>query len=45
MKVGLYLINQQHLEVDMTAALAGQIAMVHAARDGGWDSLFSGHHF
>ena len=45
MKVGLYLINQQHLEVDMTAALGDQIAMVHAARDGGWDSLFSGHHY
>jgi alkanesulfonate monooxygenase SsuD/methylene tetrahydromethanopterin reductase-like flavin-dependent oxidoreductase (luciferase family) len=45
MKVGLYLINQQHLDVDMTAALREQIAMVHAARDGGWDSLFTGQHY
>jgi alkanesulfonate monooxygenase SsuD/methylene tetrahydromethanopterin reductase-like flavin-dependent oxidoreductase (luciferase family) len=45
MKVGLYLINQQHLDVDMTVALREQIAMVHAARDGGWDSLFTGHHY
>jgi alkanesulfonate monooxygenase SsuD/methylene tetrahydromethanopterin reductase-like flavin-dependent oxidoreductase (luciferase family) len=45
MKVGLYLINQQHLNVDMTVALREQIAMVHAARDGGWDSLFTGQHY
>jgi alkanesulfonate monooxygenase SsuD/methylene tetrahydromethanopterin reductase-like flavin-dependent oxidoreductase (luciferase family) len=45
MKVGLYLINQQHLDVDMMAALRDQIAMVHAARDGGWDSLFTGQHY
>jgi alkanesulfonate monooxygenase SsuD/methylene tetrahydromethanopterin reductase-like flavin-dependent oxidoreductase (luciferase family) len=45
MKVGLYLINQQHLDTDMTTALREQIAMVHAARDGGWDSLFTGQHY
>ncbi len=45
MKVGLYLITQQHLDVDMTVALGEQIAMVHAARDGGWDSLFTGQHY
>lgn len=45
MKVGLYLINQQYLDVDMMVALREQIAMVHAARDGGWDSLFTGHHY
>lgn len=45
MKIGLYLTSQQHLDVDMMAALEEQIAMVHAARDGGWDSLFSGQHY
>lgn len=45
MKVGLYVTNQQHLEKDMVQALDEQIAMVHAARDGGWDSLFSGQHY
>ena len=37
MKVGLFLTNQQHLETDMVRALDEQIAMVHAARDSGWD--------
>ncbi len=45
MKIGLYLTNQQHLDVDMTVALEEQISMVHAARDGGWDSVFSGQHY
>ena len=45
MKVGLFTTNQQHLDTDMVQALAGQIEMVHAARDGGWDSLFSGQHY
>ena len=45
MKVGLYLINQQHLDKDWAVALREQIAMVHAARDGGWDSLFTGQHY
>ena len=45
MKVGLFVTNQQHLETDMVKALDEQIAMVHAARDGGWDSLFSGQHY
>jgi alkanesulfonate monooxygenase SsuD/methylene tetrahydromethanopterin reductase-like flavin-dependent oxidoreductase (luciferase family) len=45
MKVGLFVTNQQYLETDMVQALDEQIAMVHAARDGGWDSLFSGQHY
>lgn len=45
MKVGLFTTNQQYLDTDMVAALDEQIAMVHAARDGGWDSLFSGQHY
>ena len=45
MKVGLFLTNQQRLETDMVKALDEQIAMVHAARDNGWDSLFCGQHY
>ena len=45
MKLGLFVTNQQHLDTDMVKALDEQIAMVHAARDGGWDSLFSGQHY
>ena len=45
MKVGIFLTNQQHLDRDMVEALDEQITMVHAARDGGWDSLFSGQHY
>ena len=45
MTMGLFTTNQQHLDTDMVQALEGQIEMVHAARDGGWDSLFSGQHY
>jgi alkanesulfonate monooxygenase SsuD/methylene tetrahydromethanopterin reductase-like flavin-dependent oxidoreductase (luciferase family) len=45
MKVGLFLTNQQRLETDMVKALDEQIAMVHAARDNGWDSVFCGQHY
>lgn len=45
MKVGLFITGQQHLDKDMVEALDEQIAMVHRARDAGWDSLFSGQHF
>ena len=45
MKVGLFTTNQQYLETDMVKALEEQIAMVHAARDYGWDSLFTGQHY
>jgi alkanesulfonate monooxygenase SsuD/methylene tetrahydromethanopterin reductase-like flavin-dependent oxidoreductase (luciferase family) len=45
MKVGLFLTNQQLLDTDMVSALGEQIAMVHLARERGWDSLFSGQHY
>ena len=45
MKIGLFLTNQQFLDTDMMQALDEQIAMVHAAREHGWDSLFSGQHY
>ena len=45
MKIGLFITNQQHLETDMVGALQEQYAMVHLARDRGWDSLFSGQHY
>jgi alkanesulfonate monooxygenase SsuD/methylene tetrahydromethanopterin reductase-like flavin-dependent oxidoreductase (luciferase family) len=45
MKLGLFVTNQQYLDTDMVKALDEQIAMVHAARDGGWDSLFTGQHY
>ena len=45
MKVGLFTTNQQLLATDMVKALDEQIAMVHLARDSGWDSLFSGQHY
>ena len=45
MKVGLFLTNQQHLDKDMVEALDEQIAMLHFARDRGWDSIFSGQHY
>ncbi len=45
MKVGLFITNQHHLDADMVRALEEQIAMVHLARDTGWNSLFSGQHY
>ena len=42
MKIGLFLTNQQLLDTDMVSALGEQIAMVHLARERGWDSLLSG---
>jgi alkanesulfonate monooxygenase SsuD/methylene tetrahydromethanopterin reductase-like flavin-dependent oxidoreductase (luciferase family) len=45
MKVGLFITNQQTLDTDMVSALDDQFAMVHLARDRGWDSLFSGQHY
>ena len=45
MKLGLFVTNQQYVDTDMVKALDDQIAMVHAARDGGFDSLFSGQHY
>ncbi|MFI5399747.1 MAG: LLM class flavin-dependent oxidoreductase [SAR324 cluster bacterium] len=45
MKIGLYLTNQQHVDVDLVSALDEQIAMLHLARDGGFESLFTGQHY
>ena len=45
MKIGLFLTNQQFMNTDMIAALDEQIAMVHHARDNGWDTLLSGQHY
>ena len=45
MKVGLFVTNQQYLDRDMVSAVEDQYTMVRHARDGGWDSLFSGQHY
>jgi alkanesulfonate monooxygenase SsuD/methylene tetrahydromethanopterin reductase-like flavin-dependent oxidoreductase (luciferase family) len=45
MKIGLFITNQQHTSADMMQALGDQIAMVHHARDRGWDSLLTGQHY
>jgi alkanesulfonate monooxygenase SsuD/methylene tetrahydromethanopterin reductase-like flavin-dependent oxidoreductase (luciferase family) len=45
MKVGLFVTNQQTLDTDMVSALGDQIAMVHAARDRGWNSVLTGQHY
>lgn len=45
MKIGLFITNQQRVEADMVQALGDQIAMVHHARDRGWDSLLTGQHY
>ncbi|MEE8396491.1 MAG: LLM class flavin-dependent oxidoreductase [bacterium] len=45
MKIGIFLTNQQHLETDMVSALDEQYAMVHHARDRGWDFLSTGQHY
>ncbi|MDO5499857.1 MAG: LLM class flavin-dependent oxidoreductase [Propionibacteriaceae bacterium] len=45
LSVGLYLTNQYHPGEDPVAALAGQLALVRAAREGGWDAVFAGHHY
>ena len=45
MKIGLFITNQQRLDRDMMSALDEQIAMVHHARDRGWDTLLTGQHY
>ena len=45
MKIGLFLTCQQHLDKNMVEALDENIAMLHLARDHGWDSLFTGQHY
>lgn len=42
---GLFLSHQQPPERDPVAALDEQLALVHAIRDAGWDSVFTGHHY
>ncbi|WP_432557608.1 LLM class flavin-dependent oxidoreductase [Granulicoccus sp. GXG6511] len=43
--VGLYLTNQYYPGHDPAAALREQLALVRAARDGGWAAVFAGHHY
>jgi len=45
MKVGIFLTNQQRLDADMISKLDDQIAMLHCARDNGWDSAMFGQHY
>jgi len=45
MKLGLFVTNQQTLDTDMVSALSDQIAMVHHARDRGWNTVLSGQHY
>jgi len=45
MKVGLILNNQHPPGADMVSSLHEQLAMVRAARDGGWDSLLASMHY
>jgi alkanesulfonate monooxygenase SsuD/methylene tetrahydromethanopterin reductase-like flavin-dependent oxidoreductase (luciferase family) len=45
MKIGLFITSQHHLDKNMVEALDEQIALVHMARDGGWDALYSGQHY
>lgn len=45
MKIGLFITNQQRRDRDMMSAFDEQIAMVHHARDRGWDSLLTGQHY
>lgn len=44
-RIGLYLTNQHQRGYDAQRALADQLALMRAARDGGWDSVFAGHHY
>ncbi|MFE9693820.1 LLM class flavin-dependent oxidoreductase [Micromonospora sp. NPDC005806] len=45
MQIGLFLTNQQPLGADQVRALDGQLQLVRAARDAGWDSIFAGQHY
>lgn len=44
-KIGLFLTNQQPIGRDMVAALDEQLAMMRAARDAAWDTVWTGQHF
>lgn len=41
---GLLLTNQQAIGRDQVVSLQEQIRLVHAVRDGGWDSVFAAQH-
>jgi len=41
----LFLTNQHPVGTDMRGALDEQLRMLRLARDGGWDSVFTGHHY
>jgi alkanesulfonate monooxygenase SsuD/methylene tetrahydromethanopterin reductase-like flavin-dependent oxidoreductase (luciferase family) len=45
MKIGLVVNSQLLLSADLIAALHEQYALVHAARDGGWDTLITNMHY
>ncbi|MCB1548679.1 MAG: LLM class flavin-dependent oxidoreductase [Hyphomicrobiaceae bacterium] len=45
MKIGLFLTSQQKLSADLVRSVDEHIAMVHLARDKGWDLVVSGQHY
>ena len=45
MNIGLFITNRQRIDRDMVSAFQDQIAMVHHARDRGWDTLLTGQHY
>ena len=45
MKAGLYLTTQYPPGSDMISAFQEQVALVHAARDRGWDAVATGQHY
>lgn len=42
---GLFLTNQNPPGTDQTVALGEQVRLANAARDAGWDSVWTGQHF
>lgn len=44
MDIGLFLTNQHPRGTDMHHALDEQLELMRLARDGGWDSVFTGQH-
>jgi alkanesulfonate monooxygenase SsuD/methylene tetrahydromethanopterin reductase-like flavin-dependent oxidoreductase (luciferase family) len=44
-KVGLFLTNQQPPDRDLGEALSEQIGLARLARESGWDSVWTGHHY
>ena len=43
--IGLFLTNQNPLGTDQRVAIEEQVQLAHAARDAGWDSIWTGQHF